>query len=59
MTNTLKITDRVRFVVANHFLLGEKGTVEHVFDISARVKMDNGVTIITTYTNLKKFRKSK
>jgi hypothetical protein len=54
--NTYVVGDRVKFNEKHHFLYGNKGKVTGVFGISVEIKMDDKLTIITSYKNLKKIK---
>lgn len=51
--------DRAKVNDSSHFLYGEKGTVNHIQDISVYLSLDSGIEIITSFKNLKKIKKKK
>lgn len=54
--NTYTKGDRVKLNDKTHFLYGNRGTVRSVFGISVEIKLDDKLTIITSYKNLKKIK---
>ena len=55
--NPLSSNDRVKFNNKEHFLYAEKGTVKSTDGISTHVVMDCSMEIITSFRNLKKYKK--
>lgn len=51
--------DRVKFSDKEHWLYGAKGTVKGTMDISVEVKLDDGITVITSYARVKKLKNVK
>lgn len=57
--NNFKLGDRVKVSNAEHLMGGENGTVVYTFGLSTEVKLDRGITLITSFRNLKKLAKKK
>jgi small-conductance mechanosensitive channel len=57
--NFFKLGDRVVVANLDNYMDGKKGTVVYTFGLSSEVKLDVGITIITSFDNLKKLTKKK